>query len=166
VLPKVKAYHDSIGVPFGHWQFDSWFYPKDGGVNPGGGGGAVTNWTADPSIFPHGMAYIQSKLGLPTVMHNRQWSTKSDYIHNLSQFEWYTSKYAVPKDPIAFFDWFFKQQVRCWPAAPRWTATALRPDEPGRAYWPTLGRAALWCGRTAGGSPCTSRIGCALSTRA
>ena len=24
VLPKVKAYHDSIGVPFGHWQFDSW----------------------------------------------------------------------------------------------------------------------------------------------
>lgn len=28
VLPKVKAYHDSIGVPFGHWQFDSWFYPK------------------------------------------------------------------------------------------------------------------------------------------
>jgi len=97
-------------VPFGHWQFDSWFYPKDGGVNPGGGGGAVTNWTADPSIFPHGMAYIQSKLGLPTVMHNRQWSTKSDYIHNLSQFEWYTSKYAVPKDPIAFFDWFFKQQ--------------------------------------------------------
>ena len=41
VLPRVKAYHDSIGVPFGHWQFDSWFYPKDGGVNPGGGGGAV-----------------------------------------------------------------------------------------------------------------------------
>lgn len=30
VLPKVKAYHDSIGVPFGHWQFDSWFYPKVG----------------------------------------------------------------------------------------------------------------------------------------
>ena len=28
VLPKVKAYHDDIGVPFGHWQFDSWFYPK------------------------------------------------------------------------------------------------------------------------------------------
>jgi hypothetical protein len=25
VLPKVKAYHDAIAVPFGHWQFDSWF---------------------------------------------------------------------------------------------------------------------------------------------
>ena len=43
VLPKVKAYHDALGVRFGHWQFDSWFYPKDGGVDPGGGGGGVTN---------------------------------------------------------------------------------------------------------------------------
>lgn len=117
VLPKVKAYHDDIGIPFAHWQFDSWFYPKDGGVNPGGGGGAVTNWTADPSIFPHGMAYIQRQLGktqpdgkMPTVMHNRQWSDKSDYIKNLPQFQWYESKFAVPKDPEAFFDWFFQQQ--------------------------------------------------------
>eukprot|EP00911_Craspedida_sp_UC1_P001214 UC1_evm2s915 len=110
VLPKVKAYHDSIGVPFGHWQFDSWFYPKDGKVNAGGGGGAVTNWTADPTIFPHGMAYIQDKLGLPTVMHNRQWSIHSDYIKNLPQFKWWISKYAVPEDPVAFFTWFFQQQ--------------------------------------------------------
>ena len=26
-------------------RFDSWFYPKDGKVDPGGGGGAVLNWT-------------------------------------------------------------------------------------------------------------------------
>ena len=26
-------------------RFDSWFYPKDGKVDPGGGGGAVVNWT-------------------------------------------------------------------------------------------------------------------------
>ena len=117
VLPKVKAYHDDLGIPFGHWQFDSWFYPKDSGVNPGGGGGAVTNWTADPSIFPHGMAFIQKQLGktqadgqMPTVMHNRQWSIHSDYIKNLPQFQWYISKFAVPKDPEAFFDWFFQQQ--------------------------------------------------------
>ena len=74
-----------------------------------GGGGAVTNWTADPSVFPHGMAYIQNLIRKPTVMHNRQWSDKSDYIKNLD-FEWYKSKYAVPKDPVAFFDWFFQQQ--------------------------------------------------------
>jgi len=111
VLPRVKAYHDRIGVPFGHWQFDSWFYPKDGGVNHGGGGGAVTNWTALPSVFPSGMAGINQLLGgMPTVMHNRQWSIKSDYIKN-EPFEWYVSpKAAVPKDPQAFFTWFFKQQ--------------------------------------------------------
>lgn len=111
VLPKVKAYHDELGVPFKHWQFDSWFYPKDGGVNPGGGGGAVTNWTALPSVFPSGMANIQSLIGLPTIMHNRQWSIRSDYIHNWTDIEWYTStKAAVPKDPVKFFDRFFTQQ--------------------------------------------------------
>jgi hypothetical protein len=73
VLPKVKAYHESIGVPFQHWQFDSWFYPKDGPVAHGGGGGAVTNWTSMPSVFPHGMQYIQELLKVknnvcPTTM--------------------------------------------------------------------------------------------------
>lgn len=111
VLPKVKAYHDSIGVPFGHWQFDSWFYPKDGGVNAGGGGGAVTNWTAMPSVFPSGMAAINEKLGgMPTVMHNRQWSDKSDYIHNWTNIPWYEDKYAIPMDPTQFFTKFFTQQ--------------------------------------------------------
>ena len=28
----------------------------------------------------------------------------------LLQFKWYTSHYAVPEDPVAFFNWFFKQQ--------------------------------------------------------
>ena len=131
VLPQVKAYHDSIGVPFGHWQFDSWFYPKDGGVNPGGGGGAVVNWTAmtGPNsggtvIFPSGMANIQKLLAanstvggqltpglMPTVMHNRQWSKISDYIHNWTDIPWHTSaKAAIPEDPAKFFARFFTQQ--------------------------------------------------------
>ena len=60
-------------------------------MNPGGGGGAVVNWTAmtGPNsggtvVFPSGMAGIQKKLAantsasltpgmMPTVMHNRQW---------------------------------------------------------------------------------------------
>lgn len=110
VLPRVKAYHDSIGVPFRHWQFDSWFYPKDGVPAPGGEGPGVTNWTAMPDVFPGGMAHIQSLLNVPMVMHNRQWSPRSDYIKNLS-FEWYkSSKAAIPKDPPAFFKWFFAQQ--------------------------------------------------------
>lgn len=112
VLPKVKAYHDELGIPFKHWQFDSWFYPKDAPVIDSGGlGGGVTNWTALPEIFPHGMAHIQSLLGLPIIMHNRQWSTNSDYIHNWTDIEWYISKNAsIPKDPVKFFERFFTQQ--------------------------------------------------------
>ena len=60
--------------------------------------GAVVNWTAMPSVFPHGMTFIQEKLGVPMVMHNRQWSSKSDYIKN-EDFDWYESKCcAVPKE--------------------------------------------------------------------
>ena len=115
VLPKVKKSHDAAGVPFGHWQFDSWFYPKDATVGPGGGGGGVTNWTADPRIFPSGMAAINKALdGMPMVMHNRQWSPNSDYIKNLA-FTWQTGpKWAIPDDPAAFFTWFFTTQQQGW----------------------------------------------------
>ena len=99
MLPKVKAYHEQIGVPFRHWQFDSWFYPKDGGVNAGGGGGAVTNWTADPKIFPSGMVAIQEQLKLPIVMHNRQWSTRSDYEHNGCQVRTHPHSRALSAPP-------------------------------------------------------------------
>ena len=129
MLPEVKAYHDDIGVPFGHWQFDSWFYPKDGGVNPGGGGGAVVNWTAmvGPNsggtvVFPAGMEAIQKTLAantsgsltpglLPIVMHNRQWAVESDYVKNWPDLPWhFGAKAAVPQDPAKFFERFFTQQ--------------------------------------------------------
>ncbi|KAJ8609762.1 hypothetical protein CTAYLR_010732 [Chrysophaeum taylorii] len=112
VLPLVKAYHESLGLKFGHWQFDSWFYPKDGGVSDG----AVVNWTSLDSVFPSGMAAIQEKLGVPMVMHNRQWSVVSDYIKASSAgVEWLATGEppngaAVPRDPAAFFEWFFQQQ--------------------------------------------------------
>ena len=36
------------------------------------------------------MAHIQDLLKVPMVMHNRQWSVKSDYIKN-EPFEWYVN---------------------------------------------------------------------------
>lgn len=44
VLTSVHEYHQQVGIPFRHWQFDSWFYPKDGKVGPMGGGGGVTKY--------------------------------------------------------------------------------------------------------------------------
>ena len=41
VLPQVQAHHDQLGPrPL---AVRPWFYPKDGDVGPGGGGGGVTN---------------------------------------------------------------------------------------------------------------------------
>jgi hypothetical protein len=57
--------------------------PKDAPVDDGGGGGAVTNWTALDYVFPSGMKAAQDVLKLPMVMHNRQWSAVSDYVKNL-----------------------------------------------------------------------------------
>ena len=94
VLPKVKAWHDAVGVPFGHWQFDSWFYKKDGPVFRGG---AVLNWTAAPDVFPHGIAHMQSLLRVPLVMHNRMWSVKSDYIAHVPEFAWYQVSLLGPE---------------------------------------------------------------------
>lgn len=68
------------------------------------------NWTAMPSVFPSGMVAIQEKIRLPTVMHNRQWSDHSDYIHNWTDIPWYTDHYAIPHDPQVFFKRFFTQQ--------------------------------------------------------
>ena len=63
------------------------------------------------------MVGIQAKLGgMPTVMHNRQWSAASDYVAAYAAgalpFEWLLGpKWAAPRDPIAFFGWFFEQQA-------------------------------------------------------
>ena len=57
------------------------------------------------------MAAINKALdGMPMVMHNRQWSPISDYVHNLG-FAWEVGpQWAVPTDPTRFFTWFFQQQ--------------------------------------------------------
>jgi hypothetical protein len=91
---------------------DSWFYPKDAKTDPGGGGGAVVNWTSMPSVFPSGMAAFQRSIGLPMVMHNRQWSMQSDYVNHWTDIPWYSGPhFAIPQDPETFFRRFFSQQV-------------------------------------------------------
>ena len=53
-------------------QLDSWWYFK--GEHDG-----VKNWTAMPSIFPHGIEEVATKTGWPIVAHNRYWSGDTDY---------------------------------------------------------------------------------------
>ena len=53
-------------------QLDSWWYFK--GEHDG-----VKNWTAMPSIFPHGIEEVAIQTGWPIVAHNRYWSGDTDY---------------------------------------------------------------------------------------
>lgn len=47
-------------------QIDSWWYFK-------GDGNGVKNWTAMPSVFPHGIGYVYNMTGWPVLAHNRYW---------------------------------------------------------------------------------------------
>ena len=56
-----------------------------------------------PSVFPHGMKYMQEKLGVPMVMHNKMWSSNNDYIKK-EKFQWYKSKHsAIPQEHICIY---------------------------------------------------------------
>ena len=71
-IVDVKAYADKEGIPYRQWLMDSWWYFK-------GDGDGVKNWTAMPSIFPHGIDFVYDATEWPIVAHNRYWSANTDY---------------------------------------------------------------------------------------
>lgn len=87
-LLAVKKEADRLGVPFGYFQVDSWWYPKTTDKRTGIGpidwlshflfGGAY-RWEARPDLFPEGLGPFQKKLGLPLIAHARWFDQKNDY---------------------------------------------------------------------------------------
>ncbi|KAJ8044596.1 hypothetical protein HOLleu_07381 [Holothuria leucospilota] len=71
-LIDVKAEADRLFIPYKYYQLDSWWYFK-------GIGGGVKNWTAMPSVFPHGAGYLYEQLGYPFAAHNRYWAPDTVY---------------------------------------------------------------------------------------
>lgn len=87
-LLAVKADADRLGVPFGYFQVDSWWYFKSEGKRIGIGffdwvknlmGGGVIRWEARPDLFPSGLGGFQKKLDLPLIAHNRWYDRNNDY---------------------------------------------------------------------------------------
>ncbi|MDE3059094.1 MAG: hypothetical protein KGJ59_14175, partial [Bacteroidota bacterium] len=83
------------GIPLGYMQLDSWWYEKSiydpegkpdadhknpklpyGKWNRYGG---LMNYTADPYLFPAGLASFRKELGIPLVTHNRWIDPQSPY---------------------------------------------------------------------------------------
>lgn len=96
-LIALRKRYEQEGIPLGYMQLDSWWYEKSAtGVNgentdhknprlPYGAWnryGGLLSYTADPFLFPHGLAAFQHSLGLPLVTHNRWIDPKSPYHHS------------------------------------------------------------------------------------
>ncbi|MBZ0273982.1 hypothetical protein K8I61_18225 [bacterium] len=76
-LLAVKDEADDLGIPYGYFQLDSWWYPKEPGVlSPGG----LIRWEPIEEMFPDGLTAFQEELGLPLVLHNRWFALENDYI--------------------------------------------------------------------------------------
>ena len=72
----IASYAKAEGIPYRYWLADSWWYYKD---PDGPNGGGVTNWTARPDVFPHGLEYVYEQTGWAVQGHNRFWSNKTTY---------------------------------------------------------------------------------------
>ncbi len=87
-LLEVKKYADQLGVPFGYFQIDSWWYLKSTDKRTGFApldwvknlmGGGVIRWEARPDVFPKGVKGFQEKLSLPLIAHNRWYDKNTEY---------------------------------------------------------------------------------------
>lgn len=94
LLKLVESYRRQ-GIALGYFQLDSWWYQKSTREPDGKEGkekkvadlpagrwnryGGTMDYTADPDLFPQGLAAFQKELGLPLVMHGRWVDRESPY---------------------------------------------------------------------------------------
>jgi hypothetical protein len=81
-LLAVRRNFQQLGVPLGYMELDSWWYPKGSSATWQGNGyerGGIYRYTADPTIFPNGLATFHRQLGLPLAVHARWVDSNSPY---------------------------------------------------------------------------------------
>ncbi|HTS63749.1 MAG TPA: hypothetical protein VMH28_17110 [Candidatus Acidoferrales bacterium] len=78
-LYAVKANFDSMGIPLGYLQLDSWFYPKGPGALWSNNGQGIYQYMAATPPFSAGLAKFQQNLGVPLVTHARWIDPSSPY---------------------------------------------------------------------------------------
>lgn len=138
-LLAVKADADAMGIPYGYFQLDSWWYFKEfnSGLLPGTG---LVLWEPQPEMFPEGLTAFQQKLGLPLILHNRWFAEENNYLE-MDDFVFHKGM-ALPKGR-AVYDRFMEDAVK-------WKAFTYEQDWLVTQYWgiPWLreapGRAKLW----------------------
>ena len=94
LLKMVESYRRE-GIGLGYFQLDSWWYQKSTTEPDGKPGkakkveslpagrwnryGGTMDYTADPDLFPKGLAAFQKEIGLPLVVHGRWVDRESPY---------------------------------------------------------------------------------------
>ncbi|HXK03852.1 MAG TPA: hypothetical protein VMS37_15730 [Verrucomicrobiae bacterium] len=78
-LNAVKSNFDSMGIPLGYLQLDSWFYPKGPGALWSNNGQGIYQYVAATPPFSAGLAKFQQNLGVPLVTHARWIDPSSPY---------------------------------------------------------------------------------------
>jgi hypothetical protein len=73
-MMAVHNYSLAAKIPYRYWLLDSWWYYKSTNKIAG-----VTNWTARPEVFPHGLEYLYHQTRMFVQAHNRMWSTHNIY---------------------------------------------------------------------------------------
>lgn len=107
LLVALYNYTQLHDIPVRYLQLDSWWYFK-------GLGDGVKNWTAMPSVFPHGLEAFHHEVPWPILAHNRYFASDTSYASlNGGKYPFFvdneTSK-AVPLDK-SFWDDLFDEAL-------------------------------------------------------
>jgi hypothetical protein len=76
-LLEVQRAAKAMGVHFGYFQLDSWWYIKESGTGLLAGG--LVEWVPQPQMFPDGLRAFHEALGLPLILHNRWFARENAY---------------------------------------------------------------------------------------
>lgn len=113
-LKKLRTHHEAVGLSFGSYQLDSWWYKKDGDHYTSG----ITEWKPEKvqnsknfnSMFPFlqryrqlslftkdKMSYVQSLLHKPIGCHFKQLSNKAVYVRKNKE-DFICEEFPMPKN--------------------------------------------------------------------
>ncbi|NMC05277.1 MAG: hypothetical protein GYA24_08705 [Candidatus Lokiarchaeota archaeon] len=95
----LREQHKKVGLPYGYYELDSWWYPKSYEKLPAllkiFVSGSAMHWgePPKPDIFPHGLKHVWEKLDkLPLMCHSRWFSPMSHYV---KEYDFYVQKASV-----------------------------------------------------------------------